>query len=285
VAGVAALVNTTVADNVAAGIFNVPGSDVSITNTIVARNGKGTAWSSDCFAEVTSVNSIDGDGSCKANAKGDPQLGPLQYNGGPTPTMALGAGSVAIDGGSSSACPSHDQRLAPRTGACDIGAFEFGANAPPAPAPPAAAASGGGSTGADAKQPAAGDKSAAPAKTVAASSFSANGTIARPRGGKATFSLRGTAGKAAGLLSFTDTGSHIRLRATSIAGITVDSAGRTVTIKGKGINLASGKPVTFKASLVKGSPGTFRIVLGSGYAAGGRLLGGSVSIVKGALTA
>jgi len=55
----------------------------------------------------------------------DPVLGALASNGGPTQTMALQAGSPAINAGSG--CPAADQRGAPRAGACDIGAFEFGA--------------------------------------------------------------------------------------------------------------------------------------------------------------
>ena len=65
-------------------------------------------------------------------AVGDPLLGPLASNGGPTQTMALGLGSPAIDQvpvGTS--CPATDQRGVPRPQgpACDIGAFE----APPPP--------------------------------------------------------------------------------------------------------------------------------------------------------
>jgi hypothetical protein len=63
-----------------------------------------------------------------------PQLGPLQDNGGPTPTLALLAGSPAIDAGSGDCPPpGTDQRGVARpvdgnedgTAACDIGAFEF----------------------------------------------------------------------------------------------------------------------------------------------------------------
>jgi len=56
----------------------------------------------------------------------DPLLGPLQPNGGPTPTMALGAGSPAIDTGTG--CAPLDQRGLPRPdhgeATCDIGAYE-----------------------------------------------------------------------------------------------------------------------------------------------------------------
>jgi hypothetical protein len=64
---------------------------------------------------------------------GDPKLGPLQNNGGPTPTLALLSGSAAIDKGDNALCSaapvnSVDQRGLPRFPAgdatCDIGAFE-----------------------------------------------------------------------------------------------------------------------------------------------------------------
>ena len=69
----------------------------------------------------------------------DPKLGPLQDNGGPTPTMALLPGSAAIDAGNSATphdgrsgrCESSDQRLCGRADSdlngsqvCDIGAYE-----------------------------------------------------------------------------------------------------------------------------------------------------------------
>jgi hypothetical protein len=66
------------------------------------------------------------------NLDTDPLLGPLWNNGGYDMTMALLPGSPAIDAGSTIACPSIDQRRAPRpmdgnhdgTAVCDIGAFE-----------------------------------------------------------------------------------------------------------------------------------------------------------------
>lgn len=56
----------------------------------------------------------------------DPLLGPLQANGGPTPTLALLAGSPAVDGGDGAQCPAADQRAVPRPQGpgCDIGAYE-----------------------------------------------------------------------------------------------------------------------------------------------------------------
>jgi hypothetical protein len=58
----------------------------------------------------------------------NPQLGPLQNNGGPTQTMALLAGSPAIQAGDTNGAPFYDQRGPgfPRivNGFIDIGAFE-----------------------------------------------------------------------------------------------------------------------------------------------------------------
>jgi hypothetical protein len=57
----------------------------------------------------------------------DPQLGPLQDNGGPTQTMALLPGSPALGAGSAAGAPALDQRGAPRLGRYDIGAYQASA--------------------------------------------------------------------------------------------------------------------------------------------------------------
>jgi hypothetical protein len=74
------------------------------------------------------------DSSCGLTGPGDkpdtdPKLGPLQFNGGPTPTRAPLAGSLALDNGTNVDCPATDQRgvSRPRGAACDMGAFEAGA--------------------------------------------------------------------------------------------------------------------------------------------------------------
>lgn len=56
----------------------------------------------------------------------DPLLDPLADNGGPNQTMALQAGSPAIDTGNNAACPAADQRgiARPQGSGCDIGAYE-----------------------------------------------------------------------------------------------------------------------------------------------------------------
>ncbi len=76
-------------------------------------------------------HNLDSGSSCNFTKPGDlsnrnPLLGPLQDNGGRTPTLALQAGSPAIDAGDLIGCPATDQRgvLRPQHGQCDIGAFE-----------------------------------------------------------------------------------------------------------------------------------------------------------------
>jgi CSLREA domain-containing protein len=63
----------------------------------------------------------------------DPLLGPLQNNGGDTPTMALGVGSPAIDAGNDATCASTDQRgiSRPQGSHCDMGAYEVQEQAGP----------------------------------------------------------------------------------------------------------------------------------------------------------
>lgn len=146
------ILNTTIAGNSvgAAGlggglaIYNpTPGvvTTLSVKNTVVAGN-TGPAGSSDCapVAMLTSDHNISGDASCMFTDAGskqntNPLLGGLANNGGETDTLALQAGSPAIDAGTNAGCPPTDQRgvSRPQGSACDIGAFEL------VPAPPAAA--------------------------------------------------------------------------------------------------------------------------------------------------
>ena len=64
--------------------------------------------------------------TCTNIINADPLLGPLQNNGGFTETMALGAGSPAIDAGNSATCATTDQRGFPRPpGHCDLGAYQL----------------------------------------------------------------------------------------------------------------------------------------------------------------
>jgi hypothetical protein len=53
----------------------------------------------------------------------------LAENGGPTKTRALMSTSDSIDKGDPALCPGNDQRLFGRSGACDVGAFEYNGTA------------------------------------------------------------------------------------------------------------------------------------------------------------
>jgi predicted outer membrane repeat protein len=130
-----------------AGINTAAGS-VTLQNTILANNtealglGDGAA---NCGANITDGGgNLDDGTTCgfsaatsqsNANAGLDPSG--LQDNGGFTKTIALVAGSDAIDAGVDTICAAEpvnnlDQRGATRPEgiACDIGAFEFGATPP-----------------------------------------------------------------------------------------------------------------------------------------------------------
>jgi hypothetical protein len=91
----------------------------------------------DCGGPVQSHgNNVSSDLSCGLGQSSDrqnvdPMLGPLANNGGPTDTLALLAGSPAIDAGGT--CTGTDQRGQSRAQGmtCDAGAFESVFTAPP----------------------------------------------------------------------------------------------------------------------------------------------------------
>lgn len=99
-----------------------------LQNSILAYSQTG----SNAFGPLVDAgNNISSDASCQFTQPGsrnnvDPLLSPLADFGGPTPTMALLAGSPAIDAALSSFCVATDQRGRPRPSglACDVGAFE-----------------------------------------------------------------------------------------------------------------------------------------------------------------
>ena len=126
-----------------------------VSNSIVAGNrGPGGASGTDVDSLFSSTNSfvsngynLIGDGKATGafnktgdqviGDSGDPKLGPVQDNGGPTQTIKLLAGSPAINAGSNALIPSGlttDQRGSgfPRIkgGTVDIGAFEVQNDAP-----------------------------------------------------------------------------------------------------------------------------------------------------------
>ena len=112
------------------GIFSQAGT-TAIQNSVFASNGGGN-----CSTPVVDSGhnlSFAGAGCPATFATGDPNLGPLQNNGGPAQTISLGPGSAAIDKvpATGAGCPATDGRGVhrPSGSACDIGAYEV---APPA---------------------------------------------------------------------------------------------------------------------------------------------------------
>jgi len=103
-------------------IFNPNGTLMLGRSVVVVGDS-----SNSCFGTITDEggNLQWPKGSC-VGTSGDPLLGPLQDNGGPTPTMLPGFGSGAIDAVDCDPAVSVDQRgvSRPQGEACDIGAVE-----------------------------------------------------------------------------------------------------------------------------------------------------------------
>jgi hypothetical protein len=124
-------VHSNAADHGGGGILAIDHAEIVLNNTIVSSSTGG-----DCMVGLNGhVNdagfNIIEDGSCVSaptSITGDPLLGPLSDNGGPTLTHALLRGSIAINAGDcAGGTVTTDQRgvTRPQGGACDIGAFEF----------------------------------------------------------------------------------------------------------------------------------------------------------------
>ncbi|HZQ82901.1 MAG TPA: IPT/TIG domain-containing protein [Gaiellaceae bacterium] len=127
----ATLLNDTIAGNAAptaSSVFVYGSADVQATNTIFdGVNG------SNCNAPVyTQGGNITSDTTCWGEGQSgdliatDPQLGPLEDDGGDTDTLTPRAGSPAIDNGKDSACPEEDQigTQRPQGPDCDTGSVE-----------------------------------------------------------------------------------------------------------------------------------------------------------------
>jgi hypothetical protein len=146
------------------GNLSVGGNLLAIHDTIIAGgillgpSATGEANCSDSFTELDDQgynaedNQSDGE-ECGFDATGDlidstsldASLGSLAGNGGQTQTIALLAGSPAIDAGDPAGCTdplgnvlTSDQRgiTRPQNGRCDIGAYEYVPPKGPTPAPP-----------------------------------------------------------------------------------------------------------------------------------------------------
>ncbi len=154
--GAASVVNVTIAhnyaDRIGGGLYNTSSNaaDVELRNTIIAGNLLGSTHdSAQCFGAFRGSRNLQSPAG-RACLSGITQAEPLLdravgYHGGPLPTLALLAGSPAINAGAD--CPAFDQRGAARVGACDLGAFEYGSSSPasqlPAPTLQAIASNGG----------------------------------------------------------------------------------------------------------------------------------------------
>lgn len=130
------ITNSTFSENSAVtggSIYNM--GTLNLTNSILANSTTGN----DCYHDDfnggtigTNINNLIETNASVPHSCGtaflasDPNLGILIDNGGFTQTMALGAGSPAINAGDNTNCPATDQRgVARQDGQCDIGAYEY----------------------------------------------------------------------------------------------------------------------------------------------------------------
>ena len=130
-AGPCTVVSTTIAHNTgtdgAGGVQCVaPLGSLTLATTLLVGNTGGNCAPSSARSEG---HNLSDDDSCALDGPGDRSgqaggLGALRWNGGPTRTQAVLAGSAAIDAGDPAVCPPADQRGQAREGTCDIGAFE-----------------------------------------------------------------------------------------------------------------------------------------------------------------
>ncbi len=115
----------TAAIDLGGGIAVSPPAGATLTSTLLADNFQGNCAGT--IADGGHNLSFNGLGCPATFGAGDPKLGPLLANGGPTKTIGLGTGSAAIDQVPvGNACPATDERGVKRPSgpACDIGAYE-----------------------------------------------------------------------------------------------------------------------------------------------------------------
>lgn len=140
--GLSTFIQSTITNNIGGGVNFFPGSNetrtLTLINTILAGNifvsGENLRTSSTSPPTVNARNSLFGDDPSEINGfntsnifDNSPDLGPLQFNGGPTRTHLPNASSPALDTGSNTDIPEvTDQRGLPRiyNGTVDIGSIE-----------------------------------------------------------------------------------------------------------------------------------------------------------------
>jgi hypothetical protein len=128
------ITNCTIAGNSAAsagGALYFGDRTTVINNTIIASNVGGNCSFASSGTFTGGHNIQYGDSTCLLMTAGNPQLGALADNGGAAKTMALGAGSPAIDAADPAKAPATDARGVARTDGngdgivvADIGSFE-----------------------------------------------------------------------------------------------------------------------------------------------------------------
>ncbi|MBK9924359.1 MAG: hypothetical protein IPP66_03625 [Anaerolineales bacterium] len=121
------LLNVTMSENTAmsgGGVSNDIGSNLMIKNSILWSNVGGELVNGNA---TVSYSIVQGGYAGAGNLNVDPLLSGLSHNGGFTKTMALLAGSPAIDAGNDAVCATTDQRelTRPQQSHCDMGAFEY----------------------------------------------------------------------------------------------------------------------------------------------------------------
>jgi CSLREA domain-containing protein len=132
------LTHSTIEASSGGGIANQGGS-LTLSNTIIASSSGGSCSSTPWYPAVPYMpitdagGNVSDDPSCgftqATSISGtNPNLGPLQDNGGPTQTIALLGGSPAAASGLAANCPNTDQRGVARPGSgqnCSSGAFQY----------------------------------------------------------------------------------------------------------------------------------------------------------------
>lgn len=123
--------------NSTAGVF-ASAASVTLRNSLIAHNTGTLQCNANTATFTSDGNNLASDDSCGLTQPGDlpnanPQLGPLQDNGGETLTHALLIGSPAVDAANGAHCLPADQRgmARPAGAACDIGAYEADGSEPP----------------------------------------------------------------------------------------------------------------------------------------------------------